>query len=266
MTEPTDPPGRATPPVAAPTPPAPPPTAPDPAARPAAEAPAAADVPPGGPAGYPAPQHAGHGAPPAAAPHPGAAPYPGAPAHLAAPYPGAPYPGGPVAAPPALTPGGQPLAGFGIRLGAYLLDGLILGLASLVVALPLMLLAFGAVAVLSDADAEPEPAVVVPLVLLGYAVLFALMFGLSWVYHVELVRRTGQTLGKRLCGIRIVPLDPRVPLTRGMLGLRWLIATLPGVVVPFWNLLDGLWQLWDKPYQQCLHDKVARTAVVVDPR
>ena len=35
-----------------------------------------------------------------------------------------------------------------------------------------------------------------------------------------------------------------------------------GAVVPFLSWLDGLWQLWDKPYQQCLHDKVAQTVVV----
>jgi hypothetical protein len=26
--------------------------------------------------------------------------------------------------------------------------------------------------------------------------------------------------------------------------------------------VDGLWQLWDKPFQQCLHDKAAGTVVV----
>ncbi|MEU3454082.1 hypothetical protein ABZ671_10820 [Micromonospora sp. NPDC006766] len=25
---------------------------------------------------------------------------------------------------------------------------------------------------------------------------------------------------------------------------------------------DGFWQLWDKPWQQCLHDKFAGTVVV----
>ena len=34
------------------------------------------------------------------------------------------------------------------------------------------------------------------------------------------------------------------------------------VIVPFFNWIDGLWQLWDKPYQQCLHDKVAQTVVI----
>jgi hypothetical protein len=27
-------------------------------------------------------------------------------------------------------------------------------------------------------------------------------------------------------------------------------------------LIDGFWQLWDKPFQQTLHDKAAQTVVV----
>ncbi len=33
-------------------------------------------------------------------------------------------------------------------------------------------------------------------------------------------------------------------------------------VVPFFYLLDLLWQLWDQPYRQCLHDKITNTIVV----
>jgi hypothetical protein len=35
--------------------------------------------------------------------------------------------------------------------------------------------------------------------------------------------------------------------------------------VPFLSYLDGLWQLWDKPYLQCLHYKFAQTVVVKVP-
>ena len=34
------------------------------------------------------------------------------------------------------------------------------------------------------------------------------------------------------------------------------------VVVPFLALVDGLWQLNDKPYRQTLHDKAAGTIVI----
>ena len=45
---------------------------------------------------------------------------------------------------------------------------------------------------------------------------------------------------------------------------RWLVEVgcgLIGVVA----LLDGLWQLWDQPYRQCLHDKWPQTVVVKVP-
>jgi hypothetical protein len=32
--------------------------------------------------------------------------------------------------------------------------------------------------------------------------------------------------------------------------------------VPGLQLIDGLWQLWDQPYRQCLHDKWPGTIVV----
>ena len=32
--------------------------------------------------------------------------------------------------------------------------------------------------------------------------------------------------------------------------------------MPFFSYLDGLWQLWDKPFLQTLHDKAAQTVVV----
>ncbi len=51
-------------------------------------------------------------------------------------------------------------------------------------------------------------------------------------------------------------------LTRGMAAKRYLVENVAGMLVPFLVYLDGLWQLWDKPYQQTLHDKFARTVVV----
>ena len=42
-----------------------------------------------------------------------------------------------------------------------------------------------------------------------------------------------------------------------MLAKRFLVQDVAGSFVPFFSWLDGLWQLWDKPYQQCLHDKFA---------
>jgi hypothetical protein len=40
------------------------------------------------------------------------------------------------------------------------------------------------------------------------------------------------------------------------------VQSLAPQFIPFLGLIDGLWQLWDKPLQQCLHDKAAQTVVV----
>ena len=79
------------------------------------------------------------------------------------------------------------------------------------------------------------------------------------------MHRTGQTVGKKVMKLRVVPIDPSATLTRGMAGRRYLVQFVAGSFVPFLSYLDGLWQLWDKPYQQCLHDKVAETVVVKVP-
>jgi uncharacterized RDD family membrane protein YckC len=83
-----------------------------------------------------------------------------------------------------------------------------------------------------------------------------------YIYEVELMFRSGQTLGKRIMKIQIVPIDPAATLTRGMAIRRALVQYGVGAFVPFFSYIDGLWQLWDKPYRQCLHDKWATTVVI----
>ena len=58
--------------------------------------------------------------------------------------------------------------------------------------------------------------------------------------------------------------DEDVPLDRGRMWLAFfaLVMFVVGAFVPFFNLIDVLWLLWDKPYRQCLHDKFAKTVVV----
>ncbi|GAB3867916.1 RDD family protein [Dactylosporangium cerinum] len=173
-----------------------------------------------------------------------------------------------------LAPNGQPLAGFGLRLGAYLIDGAIFFVVSMAVMIPA---AFGMVAwvtaLAADVETDPETGQIVsspdvslfvlPLII-GYAAIFVIMVGLNYVYHVELYpSRRGVTLGKRALGLDLIRLDvPGAPITRGVAGKRWLAQYVGGIVLPFFNWIDGLWQLWDKPFQQCLHDKFAQTVVV----
>jgi uncharacterized RDD family membrane protein YckC len=171
----------------------------------------------------------------------------------------------------ALSPGGHPLAGFGDRLGAYLIDMGILTLASTVVSLPLFLVFFALwmpdfIAASDPYAPEPEFSeffreFLLPLLLVELA-FFALVLVGYYVYTVEMMYKTGQTIGKKVMKIRIVPIDPAATLTRGAAAKRYFVQYVAGSLVPFLSYADGFWQLWDKPYQQTLHDKAAKTVVI----
>ncbi|MEU8260909.1 RDD family protein [Micromonospora sp. NPDC048999] len=178
-----------------------------------------------------------------------------------------PHPG-----PPPLAPNGQPLASFADRLLAWLIDTAVASAVTVVLFVPVFIWIWfrmfsEVMRVNPDGTVPaPDPAIMItdfilPLLLAELGILL-LLFVFYWIYHVEYARRTGQTLGKRVMKLRIIPVDPSATLTRGMLGRRWLVEFGAGSLVPFFNYLDGLWQLWDKPWQQCLHDRFAGTVVV----
>ncbi len=188
-------------------------------------------------------------------------------------YPPGPYyappPGYRPMPPPALSPGGQPLADFGNRLLAYLIDTAIILGVTLVVALPVFLIFI--FTVMRETIETTAPDGTVPgdvfaeFLLIGLLLefgLFVFVLAAYYVYDVEMMYKSGQTVGKRVMKLRVVPLDPALRLTRGMAAKRWLVQYVGGAVLPFFCYLDGLWQLWDKPYLQTLHDKFAQTVVV----
>lgn len=85
----------------------------------------------------------------------------------------------------------------------------------------------------------------------------------SMLYQLPQNKAWGRTLGKRALGIRIRPLAADVPLSWGQVVARWGVFEAFSIVLgglPL--LLDCLWPLWDKPWQQALHDKAAKTIVV----
>jgi uncharacterized RDD family membrane protein YckC len=184
------------------------------------------------------------------------------------PPPGYPPPGyhWPVRPPLPVSPAGAPLADFGTRLLAYLIDAVLLSVVSMVFFVPAAVLVFrrldDSMEIYNDTDPTPFfKDFFLPLLLLelGY---FVLIVALRYLYEVELMHGSGQTLGKRIMKIRVAPIDPAARLTRGMAVKRYLVQFVAVIFVPFLGLVDGLWQLWDKPYQQTLHDKAAQTVVV----
>lgn len=139
------------------------------------------------------------------------------------------------------------LAGWWKRVGASLLDGLVL--------LPLFIIV-GIVLV----RAAPIAATLV-----GFVVEFAYL-SLMWT------KRNGQTVGAKALGIRVVaadgsPMPPEMAYRRAaVLQLFTVGSSMPWILKPLGSvalILNILWPLWD-PQKQTLHDKAAGTIVVVD--
>lgn len=231
---------------------------------------AAGGPPTGGPVRSPVPPQAG--GPPVYPPPIPYGPAPGQPPqHYGPPQYGPPQPYGWRPPPMPLAPDGRPLADFGTRLLAYLIDMSILGGIGFVVFFPVMALVFyNVMPDFADSASGYGPGVApeslfqdffLPFLLLELGFILFLLVG-YYVYYVEMMFRTGQTLGKKLMKVRVIPIEPGAALTRGMAAMRYLVEFPGGMIVPFFSYLDGFWQLWDKPYQQTLHDKAAKTVVI----
>lgn len=141
-------------------------------------------------------------------------------------------------------------AGRGIRLGAALLDTLI----AFAIALPVV------IAVGANPAAMSDPA----SLLLGMTGLISIVgFIALAAITIVFVKRNGQTIGKKLVGIKVVRSDG----TRASLGrifwLRNIVNAIPAAI-PFvgsvYQLVDHIFIFGDK--RQCIHDKIADTIVV----
>jgi len=84
----------------------------------------------------------------------------------------------------------------------------------------------------------------------------------SVVYEGFRLGRDGQTIGKRLAGVRVVRMPDGTPLGKGGVGTRrallfWVLAIIPIVDVA---TLGGV--LWGRPYRQGAHEKATSTATI----
>jgi uncharacterized RDD family membrane protein YckC len=148
------------------------------------------------------------------------------------------------------------IAGRGIRLGAYFVDGLIMML--------FMVPAFIAGgATLFAAIATTDPETIASAFAGIFGVLFLVGF-LAWaIITGVLVHRNGQTIGKKLLNIKVVRKDgSRASLGR-IFWLRNVVNALPSgipVVGGFYFFIDSLFIFSES--NQCVHDKIADTIVV----
>jgi len=121
-----------------------------------------------------------------------------------------------------------PRAGFWIRFGAALIDG-------------------------------------IPLGIIGFAIgkaagtggnILGLVVALAYYSYFE-GSPSGQTIGKKLCGIRVIDFNGGGSIGYVRAGTRYLMSIVSGFAI----LLGYLWMLWDSE-KQTWHDKVSTSVVV----
>jgi uncharacterized RDD family membrane protein YckC len=174
------------------------------------------------------------------------------------------YPAGPQGGP---LPGMPPLAGWGSRLGATLLDGLMFFLIpyGLFMAGYLRLAAkisdrwkdCDKVGIPHDSCPTPKaPGGSVAMMLIGALLMLAV-----GIFLIHREGRTGQTPGKRIVGIRLLREYDGSTLGFGLAFGRRLLHVLDSLACG----IGYLWPLWDDK-RQTFADKIVHTVVIKDPQ
>jgi uncharacterized RDD family membrane protein YckC len=140
------------------------------------------------------------------------------------------------------------------RLGAVLVDYLVgfAPLGAIFLMLPILLLRGGTSAL---------------LILLGLAVLVGLAVLIT---QIVLVARHGQTIGKKVLGIRMITSDGDIPSVWRVFFLRWLPFVVLAGIVDYMVKMRGIGNLVlvvdalliFQPNRRCLHDLLAGTHVI----
>ena len=153
------------------------------------------------------------------------------------------------------TPDGPELAGRGVRLGAYLVDSLILAIVFLVVVASGFWMTFDDIIQMGTLPSMNDA--------LQVTMLFIVVF---MVINGYLLVMRGQTVGKLMLGIRIVDSATGGKVSAAkVLGLRYIvffglqIIPVPGIR-ELVSLFDAVFIFRDD--RRCLHDLLAGTKVV----
>ncbi len=149
---------------------------------------------------------------------------------------------------------GQPLASWGSRLGAYLIDGLILLVPAIVLTVIVVAIAAG-----SDTGA-------IVTGIFGFLAYLVAAFIYAPILMAREGRCNGQTWGKQMLGIRVVR-DTGQSMSFGWAALREIVIKglavgIASSIIPIipW-FLNFFWPLWDDE-NRALHDMVVSTHVV----
>jgi uncharacterized RDD family membrane protein YckC len=162
-----------------------------------------------------------------------------------------------------VTADGVPLASWGKRLGAWIIDGIIIFVVGGMLGwygTPRLAELFGSLGDALNANDQAAVEAITQEMAGPIVQLTLIMWLFATAYCILFWTTMAQTPGKMALGISVRAADRPGPLTVGTSVLRRLVP-LASQFIPFLSLLDGLWPLWDQQ-RQALHDKVAKTVVV----
>lgn len=219
------------------------------------------------PGGYGQPQQPGYGQPPQGYGYPQDQQQYGQPQYGQQPPQGYPsYPQGP-GGHPGYNTGGPQVASMGRRLGARLIDGVVI----FVVYLAFLIAGIaGSISSVNKCDANASSAVYEACVNdaasdLGGKVtaIVLLLTVVSFVYEWLMVGLMGATLGKLAVGLRVVNVETGQKPGMGSSFIRWVIPLVGSFACGIGQLLVYLSPFWDKSgRQQGWHDKASKTMVI----
>jgi uncharacterized RDD family membrane protein YckC len=178
------------------------------------------------------------------------------------------------------TPDGVPLAGWWHRVGAYLIDAVIIVAIVGVAAAPWFAEIFDAYRdafdeavddAIVDGGTGPSAAELEDQTYRPLMIITAISLAVGFAYNVGFLMWKQATPGKLLTGLRVRRREVAGPMPLGTVVVRWLAQSgvvgatglLPvvGALGGLYSILDSLWPLWDDK-KQAIHDKIAKTNVV----
>ncbi|MCX8012035.1 MAG: RDD family protein [Desulfobacterota bacterium] len=140
-------------------------------------------------------------------------------------------------------------AGFWVRGIAYLIDQVIISCIGLIFFVVSLL------ALKTSFYFQPDGPYLKQLIFLFILTCFARLM-VEVAYFIYFYSRTGQTIGKMVCGLKVIGTEGEIISARRAF-FRWL-----GYVISFYTFFLGFFWIVIDPNKQGWHDKIAKTLVI----
>jgi uncharacterized RDD family membrane protein YckC len=164
-------------------------------------------------------------------------------------------PGMGMGAPGMQAPGAYRFAGFWIRFVAFLIDGILVGIVSFVITLPLMFLGIGSAVNINPND--PSAALsALPAIMAAAGISSLIRIALFVAYEAYFLSTRGATLGKIALGLKVIRTDGG-PISVGLAVGRAFGYILSGIILYIGYIMAGF-----DPQKRALHDRICNTYVI----